>query len=163
MEKKKPTRPEPGVPQNRRNMKNIGFAVIVVLLVLIIFSAYNQPSKLKTIPLTQAISQETAGKYKSILVSGNELDITLKGDSSATIKAYSDPNASLKSLGFDYSKATISYKSQNGTTSAWVTIGESVLPVLVIGALLFFMFRSAQGQGNQALSFGKSKARVTEC
>ncbi len=160
MEKKKPTRPEPGVPQNRRNMKNIGFAVIVVLLVLIIFSAYNQPSKLKTIPLTQAISQETAGKYKSILVSGNELDITLKGDSSATIKAYSDPNASLKSLGFDYSKATISYKSQNGTTSAWVTIGESVLPVLVIGALLFFMFRSAQGQGNQALSFGKSKARV---
>lgn len=30
----------------------------------------------------------------------------------------------------------------------------------LIGALLYFMLRSAQGQGNQALSFGKSRARL---
>ncbi len=160
MEKKKPTRPEPGTPANRRNVKNLGFAAIIVLLFLIIFSAYHQPSNLKAIPLTQAITQENAGAYKSIQVSGNELDITLKGQASPTLKTFSDPNASLKSLGFNFSKVEITYKSQGGTTSAWVTIGESVIPVLVIGALLFFMFRSAQGQGNQALSFGKSKARV---
>ena len=160
MDKKKLTPTDPNVSNNRRGMKNVGFAVIIVLLVLIIFSAYNQPSKLKTIPLTQAISQENAGAYKSIEVSGNELDITLKDKSTATLRAYSDPNASLKSLGFNFNKAQISFKSSSGTTSAWVTIAESVLPVLVIGALLFFMFRSAQGQGNQALSFGKSKARV---
>ncbi|MGH7234180.1 MAG: AAA family ATPase, partial [Candidatus Saccharimonadales bacterium] len=160
MEMKPNRTTDQGAPNNRRNMKNFGFAVIVVMLLLIIFAAYNQPSKLKTISLTQAISQENAGQYKSIQVSGNELDITLKGKSSVTTRAYSDPNASLKSLGFNFSKATISYKSQSGSSSAWVTVGESVIPVLVIGALLFFMFRSAQGQGNQALSFGKSKARV---
>ena len=158
--KKKTTRPEPGTQANRRNMKNLGFVVIVILLLLIIFSAYNKPSNLKSIPLTQAITQENAGSYKSIQVSSNELDITLKGQSTATYKTFSDPNASLKSLGFNFSKAEISYKSQSASTSAWVTLGESVIPVLVIGALLFFMFRSAQGQGNQALSFGKSKARV---
>ncbi len=156
----KPNRTEPGAPNNRRNMKNVGFAVIVVMLLLIIFAAYNQPSKLQTIPLTQAIAQENAGKYKSILVSGNELEITQKGKSSPSLVAYSDPNASIKSLGFNFNKASISFKSQSSSSSAWITIGESVIPVLVIGALLFFMFRSAQGQGNQALSFGKSKARV---
>ncbi len=156
----KPNRTEPGAPNNRRNMKNVGFAVIIVMLLLIIFAAYNQPSKLQTIPLTQAIAQENAGAYKSILVSGNELQITPKGKSSPTIVAYSDPNASIKSLGFNFNKASISFKSQSSSSSAWITIGESVIPVLVIGALLFFMFRSAQGQGNQAMSFGKSKARV---
>ncbi len=156
----KPNRTEPGAPNNRRSMKNVGFAVIIVMLLLIIFAAYNQPSKLKTIPLTQAIAQENAGDYKSILVSGNELEITPKGKSSPTTVAYSDPNASIKSLGFNFNKASISFKSQSSSSSAWITIGESVIPVLVIGALLFFMFRSAQGQGNQAMSFGKSKARV---
>jgi cell division protease FtsH len=34
------------------------------------------------------------------------------------------------------------------------------LPVLLIGGLLYFVLKSAQGQGNQALSFGKSRARL---
>ena len=34
------------------------------------------------------------------------------------------------------------------------------LPLILIGALLFFMLRRAQGGANQALSFGKSRARV---
>lgn len=36
----------------------------------------------------------------------------------------------------------------------------SFLPLLVFGALLFFMMRQAQGSNNQALSFGKSRARM---
>jgi cell division protease FtsH len=149
-----------GNNNNRRSMKNIGFAVILVLIGLIIFTAYSQPSNLKTIPLTQAITQENAGEYKSILVNGNELDITLKGQSAATIKTYTDPNASLKSLGFNFSKSTISFKAQSSSSSVWLTIGESVIPVILIAGILFFMLRSAQGQGNQALSFGKSRARL---
>jgi cell division protease FtsH len=36
----------------------------------------------------------------------------------------------------------------------------SILPVIVISVILFIMLRSAQGQGNQAMSFGKSRARL---
>ncbi len=36
----------------------------------------------------------------------------------------------------------------------------SLLPVLLIGAFLYFMFRQAQGTNNQAMSFGKSRARM---
>jgi cell division protease FtsH len=35
-----------------------------------------------------------------------------------------------------------------------------LLPVLLIGGLIFFMLRSAQGTNNQAMSFGKSRARM---
>ena len=156
---KKPLRPNRN-SNNRRGVKNAGFVAILVLLALIIFTAYNQPSSLKTIPLTQAVAQSNAGKYSNITVNGNELDITEKGKSSPTLKSYSDPNSGLKQQGFNFSKVTVTYKPQNSSTSAWVTIGESVIPVIIIAAVLFFMLRSAQGQGNQALSFGKSRARL---
>jgi cell division protease FtsH len=43
----------------------------------------------------------------------------------------------------------------------WLSvIFTALLPMLLIGALLFFMFRQAQGTNNQALSFGKSRARM---
>ncbi len=145
---------------NRRGIKNLGFAAILILLALIIFAAYNQPSNLKSIPLTQAIKQSNEGKYSSILVNGNELEITQKGQSSPSLKTYTDPNSSLKAEGFNFSKVSITFKPQSSSTSAWISVGESVLTVLLIGGLLFFMLRSAQVQGNQALSFGKSRARL---
>ncbi len=147
-------------PNNRRGFKNIGFIVILVLMALIVLTAYNQPSKLKSIPLTQAIAQSNAGKYSSITVNANQLDITPKGQTSPTLKTYTDPNSSLKAEGFNFSKVAITFKPQTSSTSVWLTIGESVVPVLIIAGVLFFMLRSAQGQGNQALSFGKSRARL---
>jgi cell division protease FtsH len=36
----------------------------------------------------------------------------------------------------------------------------AVMPVLLIGVFLFFMLRQAQGTNNQAMSFGKSRARM---
>ena len=36
----------------------------------------------------------------------------------------------------------------------------AVLPLLIIGGFIFFMMRQAQGTNNQALSFGKSRARM---
>ena len=35
-----------------------------------------------------------------------------------------------------------------------------LLPILIIGGFIFFMMRQAQGTNNQALSFGKSRARM---
>ena len=157
---KKPIRPNRNSNNMHRGVKNLGFVLILVLLVLIVMAAYSQPSTLKTIPLTQAISESNAGKYSTITVNGNELDITKKGQSTASLKTYSDPNASLKSEGFNYNKVTINYKPQSSSSSAWLTIAESVIPVLIVAGILFYMLRSAQGQGNQALSFGKSRARL---
>ncbi len=45
--------------------------------------------------------------------------------------------------------------------SAWLgVLFASLLPVLLIGVFLYFMFRQAQGTNNQAMSFGKSRARM---
>ncbi|HSW85334.1 MAG TPA: ATP-dependent zinc metalloprotease FtsH [Candidatus Saccharimonadales bacterium] len=145
---------------NRRSMKNAGFIVLLVLFGLIIAAAYKQPSSLKEIPSTTAINDTNAGKYSKIVVSSNELTITPKGESHATLKTYVDANSSLKEQGFNTSKTTVEYKSVSSGNSAFLSLATSIIPVVIIAGFLYFMLKSAQGQGNQALSFGKSRARL---
>ena len=144
----------------RRGFRNVGFIALVVLFSLIIFAAMSQSATLQPIPISTAINNANAGDYQKIEVSGNELDITKKGDSQPTLKSYKDPNASLKDEGLTNKNVDVSYKPSSSGSSTWENIGISVLPVLLIGGLLFLMLRSAQGQGNQAMSFGKSRARL---
>ena len=42
----------------------------------------------------------------------------------------------------------------------WLGLLGTLLPVVLIGGFLIFMMRQAQGSNNQALSFGKSRARM---
>lgn len=158
---RKPMRPtrKPS-KKNNRTLKNIGFIGILIFCGLILIAATNQPSNLKKISASQAMSETNSGKYSAILVSGNELRITTKGSEKPSLKSFVDPNTGLKQQGFDTSKATITYSPAVGGTSTWLSIGESIIPVIIIAAILFFMLRSAQGQGNQAMSFGKSRARL---
>jgi cell division protease FtsH len=50
--------------------------------------------------------------------------------------------------------------SQPSQLGNWIAGIFSFLPILIFGALIFFMMRQAQGSNNQALSFGKSRARM---
>ncbi|HEX9153535.1 MAG TPA: ATP-dependent zinc metalloprotease FtsH, partial [Candidatus Saccharimonadales bacterium] len=144
----------------RRGFKGVGFIALLMLFGLIIYAAYGQPSSLKTISTTQAIKEANSGEYSKIEVKGSELLITKKGDDKATLKSSKDPQSSMKEEGFNLSKTDISYRSSSSTSSTLASIGFSLLPVIIISLVLFFMLRSAQGQGNQALSFGKSRARL---
>jgi cell division protease FtsH len=158
---KKPIGPnrKPG-GKNTRNAKNIGFVALIILFGLILLAAYNQPSTLKEVSTTQAITDTNAGKYSKIVASGNELDITPKGQDKATLKTHVDPNSSLREQGFDTGKVSLTYKGETSGGNTWVSLAGSIVPFLIIAGVLYFMLRSAQGQGNQALSFGKSRARL---
>lgn len=143
----------------RRGFRNVGFVALLILFGLIVFAFQGQPAATKTIPLTEAVSQSNQGKYQKIVISGNELSITKKGEDQASLKSFKDPNTSLKEEGFDTKKVEVSYKPES-KSSLLENLAISILPVLLIGIVLFIMLRSAQGQGNQALSFGKSRARL---
>jgi cell division protease FtsH len=42
----------------------------------------------------------------------------------------------------------------------WLTLLGGILPMLFFAGVIYFMLRQAQGSNNQALSFGKSRARM---
>jgi len=154
----KPNKNKP--TNNRYGMRNAGFIALIVLLLLVVYSALNQPSTLKTIPITEAIKNANDGDYSNFAISGNEIQITVKGKTKATLKSYEEQNANLKTEGLNYSKVNISASAATSSSSTWLGILETIGPVIAIGVILYIMMKSAQGQGNQALSFGKSRARL---
>ncbi|MBI4033625.1 ATP-dependent zinc metalloprotease FtsH [Candidatus Saccharibacteria bacterium] len=147
---------------NRINRwKNLGFIVLIVLFGLIIWSAFNQPSDLKTVPFSQVVSEANGGKIQKISIEGDELQITRKGETEPTQKSFKEPGSSIFEQGLEQGKTEVAIKpASGGTNSIWGQLLVGVLPVIIIAAILILMFRSAQGQGNQALSFGKSRARL---
>ena len=55
-------------------------------------------------------------------------------------------------------KVSITVKDTQG--SSWLPILLQLSPILIIGAVGYFMIRQMQSCGNKALSFGKSRARL---
>ncbi|HUP82659.1 MAG TPA: ATP-dependent zinc metalloprotease FtsH [Candidatus Limnocylindria bacterium] len=115
------------------------------------------------------------GQVSKVTQRGQLLDIELTTTDPATGKAETQtsnvPNELATDVQADITaacsaspKCTTTPKLAGAAPSdsgAWLSILISAfLPILLIGALLFFMFRQAQGSNNQALSFGKSRARM---
>lgn len=146
--------------KGRRGFKNLGFMALIVLFGLIIFAAYGQPSNLREIPFSDVVKQANNNEYRKIVVSGDGLEITKKGEDKASLRSRKDPQVGLKEEGVDTSKVEVEYKPESNAGATWANIGISIFPVILISLVLFFMLRSAQGQGNQAMSFGKSRARL---
>jgi cell division protease FtsH len=143
-----------------KGFRSVGFVALLVLIGLIIYAAYNQPSNLETKPLSEVVSRANNGEISYILVQGNELKVTEKGKDEATIESQKEPGSSIYEQGLEQGKTTVEVKPESTSGSTWTLLASSLLPVIIISAVLFFMLRSAQGQGNQAMSFGKSRARL---
>ena len=137
----------------------------VVALVLSVFS--NQPTtgEIDLSKLAQQIKQQ---EVASILIKedGN-LQITYKNETTETTQtSRKEPGVSffdtMKSLGI--SETTLAEVDiaieQRSPWSNWFALGITILPLLIFGGLLYFMLRQAQGSNNQAMSFGRSKAKM---
>jgi len=145
---------------SRKTFKNFGFIALIILIALVAIAALNQPSTLKTVPFSQVISEANAGKIKQITLQNDALEITPQDQSKPTEKSYKETGSSIYEQGLTNKAVTVDVKPASSASTTWENIGISIIPVILISAVLFFMIRSAQGQGNQAMSFGKSRARL---
>jgi cell division protease FtsH len=145
----------------KRGFKNAGFIALLALIGLIIFSVSNQPEELETVPFSKVVSQANEGEIKQIEITGNELQVTEEGEEEPTLQSRKEEGSSIFEQGLKTdAPVEIINEEKSETGSFWSSVAISMLPIIVIAIILIYMLRSAQGQGNQALSFGKSKARL---
>lgn len=157
---KKPFNKKGNDYNRRRGFRSFGFIALVILGGLLVFAAYRQPSNLEQVPFNDVINRANDGEIKTIVVTGDELTVTKKGDDEATQESRKESGSSIYEQGLTNREVEIINKPASDSSTTWINIGISIVPVLLISGFLFFMLRSAQGQGNQAMSFGKSKARL---
>lgn len=157
MDKKQPGK----LPQNnKRNTKTLIFVILIAFFAFVGFSSYQSSDELESISLSSVIAQANNGEIEKITVQGNELFITKKGDDSPTLKSLKEGGSSIVEQGLESTETEVEIKKEDTSGESLKNLAINLLPVFLIGGLLFWMMRSAQGQGNQAMSFGRSKARL---
>lgn len=146
-----------------RNLIIYGFIGLMLLILFIGINGGNQESN--EIKFTDLVSQIKAGEVTTIHVVGDQVMVTLQDRSTAITTKATESTAQEQLSQFGVTTDEINQISWNfDTPSNWPAIGFSVLtallPILLIGGLIFFMLRQAQGSNNQAMAFGKSRARM---
>ncbi|MGB5933168.1 MAG: ATP-dependent zinc metalloprotease FtsH [Anaerolineae bacterium] len=141
------------------------YLLIIVAVGALFFNVFSRPEGLTTVPLTEVAQEAKKGNIEEIVVSGDELMVTLaSGEKVRSNKdRTSDITEVLRNLGVtenQLSSISLQFKEPSEFGN-WIGLLTSFLPVILFGGLLLFMMRQAQSGNNQALSFGKSRARLS--
>ena len=120
-------------------------------------------------------ANDPEGGIEKITVTGNTLDITLKGEEKPTETSRKDPSGTLYDQGLvDYcdgleseelSKCletypTIEYKEDVNVWGIVLDVVLTILPIVAIAIFFTWIMRQATAANNSSMSFGKAKARM---
>lgn len=157
----KPKSPVKKPDDKRKLYKNIGFAVIISAFIGVFLLSFNQPAELAEKSYNDVMNRANRGEISKLTIKGEEVEITLKDQEKATEKTRKDPSASIYAPGgLTNRDVTVEFKESSNSGATLTMLAINLLPVIIIVGVLIFLLRSAQGQGNQAMGFGKSSARL---
>ena len=149
------------------------WVVVIVALGAIFFALFMRSPGVATGSLDDLVTLTTTGSVQladDMLIEGNIDRIVQQGQ---TLTAMAGDTSVLKSgfygstheleqnlegRGVDWSKVELDYQPPSGFD--WGILLTTLLPLLFFIGLIWFIFSRARGAGNQALSFGRSKARL---
>jgi cell division protease FtsH len=147
----------------RNSLVYLLILVAVIAIVVMFFKPSSGDSQKKD--LSTFINDARNGQVQKVEVSGNSLKIT-QSDGKTTYTTRKEDGADLYSLLSDngitpdqISKMTVEIK-QPSSFDDWIGLLLQSLPILIFIGLIIFMMRQAQGTNSQAMSFGKSRARM---
>jgi len=139
-------------------LKSLAFWIVLVLVGILVWniSTRFQPSQ-KAEKFSEFMSKVDSGQISSVTIVGNEITyISKTGDSFRTYAP-----AQYEGLANKLIDRNVVVSAREATASPWAALLYSWAPILLmIGFWIFFM-RQMQSGGNKALSFGKSKAKLS--
>jgi cell division protease FtsH len=141
------------------------YLLIIVAAAALFINIYQPGETPEQITLSQLATAINDNNVSGIVVNEDEVRVTLQnsGGTVATRRETGIPIVeTLAAMGVSADKLgaiDIRYDSPSNAAN-WLSLLVNLLPIVFVGALFFFLFRQTQGSNNQALSFGKSKARL---
>ncbi len=139
--------------------------LIMVAVGALFYSASQSAERPPEKELTEVASLIESGRVSKITMAGDQLRVQLVNDTQ-TYVAQKEPDLSLTSA---FTKLGVSaealgkvelHMAAPADMTNWATLLGTLLSVLLVAGLFVVIMRQAQGANNQAIMFGKSKARV---
>lgn len=144
------------------------YGLIILGIVLVIYS-FAPTINTNEISVSEVIQKAKRGEIQEIIVRDNELTI-IPFRQSDNLKQYTSRignDTDILSILTDNevpvgadSGIQISYKGSGGFSNLFGLL-INFLPLIFFGGLIIFMMRQAQGSNNTTMSFGRSKAKMT--
>ena len=143
----------------KSNWKRNSIIYIVVLLAAVLLFSFLMPgnSQPQEVPLSQVVTMSQNNEIQKIKIDGDLLTVTTTDGKE--VRAFKETNASLYDIK-DLKLVGIVVDIKGSSGINWANLLISSLPFLLLFFLLFFLFRQARGANNQAMSFGRSRARL---
>lgn len=142
--------------------------VIVIIVAVVIFRPQAETTSVNVSTILQHVKDDTAKGQKDTLSVGSDTLTLIRGQApnasheSATVNPSFDITRVLKDNDINYANnpnLVLQYEIPNPLWG-WLSALGGLIPLIFLGALIIFMLRQAQGTNNQAMSFGKSRARM---
>ncbi|MGB6837952.1 MAG: ATP-dependent zinc metalloprotease FtsH [Dehalococcoidia bacterium] len=142
------------------------YLLILVAVIAIVVSFIRPASSTESKDLSEIIAEARAGNVDVIEVQGDSLTVIMKDDPEQKFKSRKEEGASIVEVlkengvevgGSEGVQVKVKEPSKFGN---WIGLLINFLPLIIFGAILIFMMRQAQGSNSQAMSFGKSRARM---
>lgn len=142
--------------------KNFILYGFLLLFSLFVFSALSQPYENRTsTSLSNVVSEVKKGNVSEIIVSGDKLVVTERNGTK--LQAVKEPNSDVytlfKNAGVSLGDSKVTVKDESGFSN-WLNITSAVLPVILMIAFFYFIFRQARGTQESIFSFGQSRAKL---
>src|ERR1700710_656055 len=142
------------------NLRNFALWVIIVLLLLALFTLFQNPGQRASsqdISFSQLLTEVDQGKVRDVLIQGPDIHGTFTDGRSFQTYAPNDPSLIQKL----YSKGvSITARPQSDNVPWFVSLLVSWLPFLALIGVWVFLSRQMQGGAGKAMGFGKSRAKL---
>ena len=145
-------------------LKSLLFWVVLIAVGLLIwnFSTNFQRAE-NQISFSVFLKHVQQGEVASVTITGNEITGVLMtsaaGDGNTKFRTYAPTQYEGLANQLEDRHVTITAKPE--TTSPWATLLYSWAPILLMIGFWLFIMRQMQSGGNKALSFGKSRAKLS--
>jgi cell division protease FtsH len=143
------------------------YLIILVAAVFLVLNFSSQSKKVEEMPISEVAAEIKAGRVEQITISGDysTLKVEFKDRREPILSRKADDVdvvETLRNLGVseeELATITIDYQQPSGWAN-WITLLSGILPAILFVGLFYILLRQAQGTNSQALSFGKSRARM---
>jgi cell division protease FtsH len=144
--------------------------IILFLIFTVAFITLSTGNKdtIENVSLTQLSQDINEDKVAKISIDAdNKVSIELKGGAKQVTNKEADTSLSetLRNFGVKEEKLAavpVTVETRSGFSMWSAILIPSLLPILIIGGLIFFMMKQAMRGNNQAMSFGSSRARMID-
>jgi cell division protease FtsH len=152
---------------NSRWIRN-SFIYLLILgaIALVVVMFFRPAAGSRDVPISEVVQQAKDGNVEKITVTGDSLLVKLRGEqeevrsrkeSSSSVEEIMRQNDVAVGTGQGAVEVQVKGPSQFGNIFGLLF---NFLPLIIFGAILIFMMRQAQGTNSQAMSFGRSRARM---